>query len=144
MPGNVVDFDEALSLTITSRKVGDLATNLFSKEQLGGRSGRQSLLIASQSPEQHAMISDLAIHFKPFSQILIPRQHEAKERNRIKHLDLDDRGIDLCNFQKRLSGLASYIAMTLLLGRHKSSCMQRSFSLMSKLVSSVDSGIDTL
>ena len=61
MPGNVVDFDEALSLTITSRKVGDLATNLFSKEQLGGRSGRQSLLIASQSPEQHAMISDLAI-----------------------------------------------------------------------------------
>jgi len=46
VPGNVVDFDEALSLTITSLtlKVGDLATNLFCKEQLGGRSGRQSLL----------------------------------------------------------------------------------------------------
>ena len=36
-------------------KVDVLATNSVGKEQLGGRSGRQSLLIVSHSPEQQGM-----------------------------------------------------------------------------------------
>ena len=53
----ILNSNGVLSPTIASwtLKVGDLATNSIGKEHLGGRSGRQSLLIASHSPEQQGM-----------------------------------------------------------------------------------------